>query len=128
MFAGWITFSAYPTGLGTVAQAQVLMRASDPLYEIGLTLGGHRKEDKFWEATLTALSAHFGVEGSYEQLAKCVDKKRQWSRARNIKQNAAIRTSMYSAGSPFRAMVKPFRKKQHTPQHLTEAQREESKR
>ena len=117
MFAGWITFSAYPTGLGTVAQAQVLMRASDPLYELGLALGGHRKEDKFWEATLLALASYFGEEGSYEQVHKCVDKKRQWNRARNIKQNAAIRTSMYSAGTPFRAMARPFKKKQHTPLH-----------
>ena len=70
MFAGWITFSSYPTGLGTVAQAQVLMRASDPLYEMGLTLGGHRKEDKFWEATLLSLASYFGAEGHYEQVAQ----------------------------------------------------------
>ena len=31
-----------------LVQAQVLMRASDPLYEIGLTFGGHRQEDRFW--------------------------------------------------------------------------------
>ncbi|MDQ4065129.1 MAG: hypothetical protein M3161_03690, partial [Actinomycetota bacterium] len=43
MFAGWITFSAAPTSEGTVAQAQVLMRASDPLYEVGLGMGGHKK-------------------------------------------------------------------------------------
>ena len=46
----------------TVAQCQVLMRAQDPLTELGLTLGGHRKEDTFWEATLRALAARFGVE------------------------------------------------------------------
>ena len=118
MFAGWITFSAYPTGLGTVAQAQVLMRASDPLYELGLGLGGHRKEDKFWQETLMALAEYLEVEGQFEQLVKCVDKKRQWKRARNVRQNAAIRTSMYRIGTPFRAVAKPFKKAQHVPQHL----------
>ena len=117
MFAGWITFSSYPTGLGTVAQAQVLMRASDPLYELGLALGGHRKEDKFWRETLTALAGYFKAEPSFEQVVKCVDKKRQWKRARNIRQNAAIRTSAYTMGTPFRAVAKPFKKAQHVPQH-----------
>src|SRR5262249_18460518 len=48
MFAGWITFSAYEDAGGTVAQALVLMRANDPIYELGLRLGGHRSEDRFW--------------------------------------------------------------------------------
>ena len=38
MFAGWITFSSFVEDGETFAQAQVLMRASDPLYEIGMTL------------------------------------------------------------------------------------------
>ena len=54
MFAGWITFSATERDDQTVAQAQVLMRASDPVFELGLTLGGHRQEDKFWNHTLSA--------------------------------------------------------------------------
>src|ERR1039458_1881718 len=33
MFAGWITFSSERPPEGTVIQAQVLMRANDPLYE-----------------------------------------------------------------------------------------------
>jgi hypothetical protein len=41
MFAGWITFSATEVDGDTVGQAQVLMRASDPIFELGLTLGGH---------------------------------------------------------------------------------------
>ena len=59
MFAGWITFSATERGGETVAQAQVLMRASDPIFEMGLTMGGHKQEDRFWEQTLTALATHF---------------------------------------------------------------------
>src|SRR5258708_15927018 len=58
MFAGWITFSAEGGPDGTVVQAQVLMRANDPLYELGMMFGGHRKEDVFWAETLTALGRY----------------------------------------------------------------------
>src|SRR5580700_3776349 len=61
MFAGWITFSADRSGPDTFVQAHVLMRANDPLYEVGLALGGHRKEDVFWVQTLTALGVRLGV-------------------------------------------------------------------
>ena len=57
MLSGWITFSAAAQEDATVAQAQVLIRASDPLYEMGLTMGGHKQEDKFWQHTLTSLGA-----------------------------------------------------------------------
>ena len=43
MFAGWITFSASDQSDETLAQAQVLMRASDPIFELGLMLGGHAR-------------------------------------------------------------------------------------
>src|ERR1700683_4803696 len=61
MFAGWITFSAEREGDETVVQALVLMRANDPLYEVAMTFGGHRKEDRFWAATLTALGKRLGL-------------------------------------------------------------------
>lgn len=115
MFAGWITFSSYESTEGTVIQAQVLMRASDPLYEIGLGLGGHRKEDKFWEATLLSLANHFGAtDARFDMQAVCVDKKRQWSSTRNLWKNSAIRSGMYGTGAPFRAVAKPFKKKKKT--------------
>ena len=60
MFAGWITFSALEAEGHTVAQAQVLMRASDPIFELGLTLGGHGQEDRFWQRTLIRLAEHYG--------------------------------------------------------------------
>ncbi len=110
MFAGWITFSAIQQKGETTAQAQVLMRANDPLYEVGLMMGGHRKEDQFWEHTMKSLAAHFGVEGQIEKQVVCVDKRRQWSKARNIVKNSAIRSGIYSAGAPVRLATKPFKK------------------
>jgi hypothetical protein len=110
MFAGWITFSSFEKDGATVAQAQVLMRANDPMYEMGLTLGGHKKEDKFWEHTLMSLAAHLGAEGEFDQQIDCVDNRRQWSKVGNMWHNAAIRSGVYALGAPFRAMAKPFRK------------------
>ena len=109
MFAGWITFSSYLKSDVTVAQAQVLIRANDPIYEIGMMLGGHRKEDKFWHQTLTNLSTHFGAKEEVETQIVCVDKKRQWNKAKNVWHNAAIRSGIYMMGTPFRLMAKPFR-------------------
>lgn len=94
MFAGWITFSAYEEENDTVIQAQVLMRASDPVYEIGLRLGGHRQEDKFWEHTLKSLAAHLNVDAIVETEVICVDSKLQWAAAKNIRHNAAMRTAV----------------------------------
>jgi hypothetical protein len=102
-FAGWITFSAFAAPTGTTAQAQVLMRSSDPLYELGMAFGGHRIEDRFWEATLTALARHLGVEEpEVSAEAECVDKKRQWRRVGNVRHNAALRSGMHKARHPRR--------------------------
>lgn len=103
MFGGWITFSAEREASGTKVQAQMLLRASDPLYEIGLLLGGHRKEDNFWRDTLTNLCAHFGVsDPEVEQTVVCVDRKRQWGRWRNLWYNAAIRSTGQTITAPVR--------------------------
>jgi hypothetical protein len=111
MFAGWITFSAFEEDGGTHAQAQVLMRASDPLYEMGLSLGGHRAEDRFWEHTLRSLATDLGVrEPEVTIQVVCVDKRRQWGRASNVIKNSGIRTGMYGLGAPFRAVAKPFKR------------------
>jgi hypothetical protein len=96
MFAGWITFSAAEESGTTVAQAQVLMRAQDPISELGLSLGGHKLEDRFWQQTLGRLAAHFGVEGEVQTNVTCVDRKRQWSNAKNIRHSAAIRSGFYA--------------------------------
>ena len=108
MFAGWITFSAMPVGDETVAQAQVLMRASDPIFELGLTMGGHKQEDRFWQHTLTALAAHFEHEAEVDTQVVCVDRRRQWSRWRNLWQSSAIRSTIYTMGAPGRALKRVF--------------------
>jgi hypothetical protein len=110
MFAGWITFSAAEVEGETVAQAQVLMRASDPIFELGLTLGGHRQEDRFWSETLTALAAHFDCEGEVDTRVVCVDKRRQWSRWRNVWHSSAIRSTLYTLGTPGRAVKRVFKR------------------
>jgi hypothetical protein len=103
-FSGWITFSASESDGQTTAQAQVLMRASDPIYELGLAMGGHGQENRFWEATLTRLAAHFGYDGRVDTNVTCVDRKRQWARWNNVWHSAAIRSTIYTAGTPGRAL------------------------
>lgn len=112
MFAGWITFTAFadPDGV-TCAQAQVLMRASDPLYEMGMTLGGHGQEDRHWQHTLRRLAEHFGVEGELATESVCVDRRRQWSNAGNVWHNAGIRSGIHMGGAPIRLIRKPFQRR-----------------
>ncbi len=109
MFAGWITFSALEIERETVAQAKVLMRASDPIFELGLTLGGHRQEDVFWQHTLTAVAAHFNEEAEVDTKVVCVDKKRQWSKWRNVWHSSAIRSTLYTMGAPGRVVKRLFK-------------------
>ena len=106
MFSGWITFSAYEQDQATVAQTQLLIRANDPLYEVGFRLGGSKAEDKFWNQTLGSLASYFSVEGQVQTTITCVDPKRQWSQAKNIWHNAAIRSSIYTALAPLRSARK----------------------
>ena len=93
MFAGWITFSAEGGPGGTVVQAQVLMRANDPLYELAMTFGGHRKEDVFWAETLTALGRYLGAgDLTVTTRTVCVDSSRQWRHASNVWHNSMVRS------------------------------------
>jgi hypothetical protein len=104
MFASLITFSAYEEEGKTVAQVQPLIRASDPIYELGCRLGIiHRIEDQFWQATLKNLAAAFGVAGVVQQTTICVDPRVQWAEFKNIWHNAAIRTGLHM---PVRIMRK----------------------
>ena len=103
MFAAWITFSSFELADETLAQVQVLLRAGDPIYEVGMAFGGHKKEDQFWKATLEALAVRVGASAPDVSItATCLDKKRQWSNARNVRHNAAIRSGLYTMTHPFR--------------------------
>lgn len=104
MFAGWITFSSFEQKGTTSVQVQVLIRANDPIYEMGMMSGVvHKKEDVFWQRTLQNLARHFGIEAAgVDTQAVCVDRKRQWGNARNVWHNAAIRSGIYGATKPFR--------------------------
>jgi hypothetical protein len=107
MFAGWITFSAERQSDVTVVQAQVLMRASDPLYEIGMILGGHQKEDKFWIATLLALGKRLAVpDAQVTARTVCVDSRRLWRHAGNVRHNSMIASMVQTLAAPVRYLAR----------------------
>jgi hypothetical protein len=110
MYAGMITFSATRQGEDTLVQIQALVRGSDPLYELTLRLGfGHKMEDDFWMQTLRNLAAYFKSPASEPELVRVlVDPRLQWSEARNIWQNAAIRTTFYTLAAPVRWLRRRF--------------------
>ncbi len=103
IFAGTITFSAYTAGDDrqlpgvTVAQVESIIRAGDPLFEIGARLGVvHRREDTFWQQTLTRLAADFGVRGQPVQIeSTLLDRHLRWRAVGNVWHNSAIRTTLY---------------------------------
>lgn len=104
MLSGWITFSAYDEEGATVAQATALIRATDPIYEIGMRLAGE-KEDEFWQQTLVALAEHFGVAGQAQTRISLLDPRLQWAEARNIWYNAGLRSLLYRISAPIRRIV-----------------------
>jgi len=108
-FSGWVTFSAHVGDGCTIAQAQVLMRANDPIYAIGMRMGGHGQEDKLWQYTLKSLAAHLGASGEVETERVCIDRKVQWSRTKNIWHNAGIRSTMHVMTSPARRFKRAVR-------------------
>jgi hypothetical protein len=111
MFAAMITFSAFEEDDSTVVQIQALIRANDPLYELGLRLGLiHKTEDEFWHQTLKNLAARFNVTSYVQQDVAIIDPKVQWSQAKNIWKNAAIRTGIYYLTTPFRWIGKLFKR------------------
>jgi hypothetical protein len=112
VFAGWITFSSYEDEEGIVAQVQVLIRANDPIYELGFRMGASKNEDRFWQYTLKSLATYLGMEEpTVETVSVCVDRKVQWSQAKNVWHNAGVRTTLYLMGTPVRAPLRWMRKR-----------------
>ena len=109
MFAGVITFSAFRSGGDPVAQIEVVLRASDPLFEIGMALFGHRQEDEFWQETLANLAHHFGVDAQPEMHRQLLSRNYQWSNAGNVVQNSFIRGIIARGTAPFSRLAHRFR-------------------
>ncbi len=105
MYAGWITFSAFVGDDGaTCAQVEVLVRTSDPAWEIVMRLFAFRLEDAFWRSTLVRLAAFFGVSGEVvQQDLALLDPHVQWRRASNVWRNAAMWSGLHQATQPLRA-------------------------
>jgi hypothetical protein len=105
-FAGPLTFSAADDGGVTVVKVDELTRASDPFWELTMMVPivGERMQNDIWRNTLRNVAKHFGVEGRVEQRIVCVDSRRQWSQAKNIWQNAAIRSTIHTFSAPVRKL------------------------
>lgn len=93
MFAGWNRFSVARQGAGVVVSLEIVMRASDPLYELGLSFGGHRTEERFWAEFLWNVAALYGERPPVRVRRRLLSRRRQWGRWTNIAKNAAIRTA-----------------------------------
>jgi hypothetical protein len=72
-----------------------------------MTLGGNRQEDASWVHTLSAVAAHFGAGAPVDTRSICVDRRRRWSRARNVWHNPGIRSGLHMAVAPFRVLSRP---------------------
>lgn len=103
-FTGMITFSAQDEAGTVVAQVQELVRASDPLWEAMMMTFLGRRQIEIWTTTLRNLAAHFGVSASVGAEIVCVDKRRQWSNAKNVWHNAGVRSGVYALGTPWRVL------------------------
>ena len=91
--AGWNTFSAFVEDGTTVAQIQSLARANDPVFEFGFRfMGGSAQQERIWHHVLGGVAGHFGVPAGVEFHRTLVDRKLQWSQARNLWFNSAIRS------------------------------------
>jgi hypothetical protein len=103
-FAGPLTFSADDDDGVTVVKVDELTRASDPFWELTMMTPflGNRMQNDIWRNTLRNVARHFGVEAPIEQRIVCVDRRRQWSQAKNIFYNAGIRSALYTIARPFR--------------------------
>jgi hypothetical protein len=105
--AGMNTFSAYEEDGAVVAQVQCLVRTNDPFYEISARMGiFFRTEDDFWRHTVEAVAAHFGVNARAETKISLVDPRVQWSAAKNVWHNAAIRTGLYLPVAVFKSLLR----------------------
>jgi hypothetical protein len=101
--SAWITFSASREGDVTIAQAQALERTSDPFDELAYMMGASKLNDRFWQQTLANLATHVGVAApSVDAQVVCIDRRRQWRHAGNIRNSATLRTARHTITAPVR--------------------------
>jgi hypothetical protein len=101
--SAWITFSAYRDADETVVQVQALERTADPFIELSYMLGANRANDKFWERTLENLARSLGATDPVVVATKvCVDKRRQWKYAGNVRHSAAVHMAVGTMTAPAR--------------------------
>jgi len=101
--SAWITFSAFSAGDATVAQVQALERTADPLIELSYMLGANRANDRFWERTLENLARSLGEsDPTVESQKVCVDSRRQWRYAGNLRHSAALNMAVGTLTAPVR--------------------------
>jgi len=101
--SAWITFSAYRDGDVTVAQVQALERTSDPLDELTHMLGANRMVTAFWRETLINVGRTMGAtDPTVIVEVLCIDKRRQWRHAANIRNSATLRTMRHTLTAPVR--------------------------
>ena len=101
--SAWITFSAYRDGEHTVVQAQALERTSDPFDELAYLFGGNRMNDRFWQTTLANVARALGSgDPKVDVQVVCIDRKRQWRHARNVRNSATLRTARHTLTAPVR--------------------------
>ena len=80
------------------------------LTRLDVALGGHRKEDKFWAATLTALGRRLGLQDpKVETRSTCVDSKRQWRHSRNVWHNSMVRSVLQTLAAPVTGLSRAMR-------------------
>jgi hypothetical protein len=100
--SAWITFSAYRVGDVTVAQVQAL-EPSDPLDELTHMLGANRMVTEFWRQTLMNVGRAMGATDPTVAIeVLCIDKRRQWRHAANIRNSATLRTARRTLTAPVR--------------------------
>lgn len=102
MFAGINAFSSFEEDGCTVAKVHVLVRTSDPLWEIAMGLYGYRKEDELWQYTLKSLAKHFVADGAVEMQVSRLSGRQQLSGLAGITRNAAIGSVIHAVTSPLR--------------------------
>lgn len=101
--AGLITFSAEEAAGGTRALIRILVRTSDPLFELGWPIM-RRFEDQMWPTVLRNVADRHGVrDPEVHEQTECLDRARIWKNWRNVRHNSAIGSAWHTVTSPFRS-------------------------